>query len=78
MLSRYFAYAMRHFGPQYEAMAEAEKRELFTGFLPEQEEPIRLLEVGAGTLPNSVYYTRVSLGFKQCCVLLACVHAILI
>ena len=53
---------MRHFGPQYEALAEIEKRELFSGFLPQQLEPIKLLEVGAGTLPNSVHYTPVSPG----------------
>ncbi len=50
---------MREFGPQYEAMAQMEKEDLFTGFLPQAESPFRLLDVGAGTLPNAPLYTQV-------------------
>ena len=49
---------MAQMGPVYEKQASEVKRGLFEGFITTQQNaPITLLEVGAGTLPNAAYYT---------------------
>lgn len=55
---------MAHFGPEYEKQAVEVKRGLFEGFISAQQRvPTTLLEVGAGTMPNAVYYTVSMPGF---------------
>ena len=54
---RYFAWNMANFEEQYEGLIGSRKADLFADFLPSKgQERIQLVDIGAGTLPNSRYY----------------------
>lgn len=53
---RYFAWNMSQFEEEYEHLLGPRKARLFNSLLPQDKPPARLLEIGAGTLPNSRYY----------------------
>lgn len=48
---------MANFEEQYEGLIGSRKADLFADFLPSKgQERIQLVDIGAGTLPNSRYY----------------------
>jgi hypothetical protein len=57
---------MSVFEEEYEQLVGPRKAKLFAGFLKPANEPLHILEVGAGTLPNSRYYQVRSRNYSSC------------